>query len=92
MLTKVDLPASPLLQEAILRALRDLGGAASNEELALHVAQETSLTAQHLSIPHDAARGKRSEFEYRMAWARTKLKDSGLIENTGHKRWQLCKI
>lgn len=87
--TKVDLPASTLLQQSILRALRDLGGAASNEELALHVAKELGLTADHLSILHDAARGKRSEFEYRMAWARTRLKASGMVENAGPKRWRV---
>ena len=33
--------------------------------------------------------GKRTEFAYRMAWARTRLKKDGLIESLGPRLWGL---
>ena len=56
------------------------------------VARELALTPEQLALPHNPAKaGGRSEFAYRMAWARTRLKAKGAIENTGLGKWALVK-
>lgn len=84
------LPNISTLQQSILSALRDLGAAASNEQLKQIVVETLGITPERLAVLHDPSRGSRSELEYRMAWARTKLKALGLIENVDHKLWRLC--
>jgi restriction system protein len=89
MAQKKDLPAIAVLQKAVLEGLKHLGGEASNDQLAASVAQALGIGPELLALKHDDARGNRTEFEYRMAWARTKLKDEGLLEKAGAKRWAL---
>ena len=88
-MSKSQIPSSTALQSAILRALERRGGAASNEEQAHDVAMEAGLSEATRTIPHADRGGGRSEFEYRMAWARTKLKLSGRIESSGRKQWRI---
>lgn len=88
-MSKSQIPSSPALQNAILRALQRRGGAASNEELANDVAMDAGLSDDTRTIAHADQGGGRSEFEYRMAWARTKLKLSGRIESSGRKQWRI---
>lgn len=71
---------------ALLVALHGLGGSASIEELEQNVAQVLKLSDQDLAVAHDA---RRSEFSYRLAWARTHLKRFGLLENSARGIWAL---
>lgn len=71
---------------AILAALHELGGSASIEELEQRVSKVINLSDEDLAIPHDA---RRSEFSYRLAWARTHLKRFGLLENSARGIWAL---
>ncbi len=73
----------------ILAALKALGGSASIDELNAKVAADLRLGDEVLAVPHDPEHGGRSEFAYRMAWARTYLKTAGLVTNSERSVWSL---
>lgn len=75
----------------VLRSLLKRGGTALNSEIRDDVARVLELGPEVLDIPHDPARGRRSEFEYRLAWARTQLSKSGEIVRSGNRRWSLTE-
>lgn len=83
------LPSPSALREPILRALAGRGGSASNEEIRNDVAAALQLPTAALSIPHDPARGGRTEFDYRLAWSRTQLSKAKRISRVGPRRWKL---
>ena len=85
------MPTSTQLKPYILQALSTLGGAADNDEMANLVASSAGLAPEALKRLHDPARGKRTEFGYRLAWAKSKLKAEGLIERAGSRRWTLTE-
>jgi restriction system protein len=71
----------------IVRALRASGGSATIEEL-----EEAVATAAHLSEDERNqlhGDGPRTEFSYRLAWARTYLKKGGALENSERGVWRL---
>ncbi|MBK7578935.1 MAG: winged helix-turn-helix domain-containing protein [Myxococcales bacterium] len=82
------LPTQAELQEPVLAALRELGGSATNEQLELHVGNALRLTAAQREARH-ASVGVRTELAYRLAWARTRLKQAGAIVGDGPRRWRL---
>lgn len=74
--------------EPTLQALLDAGGTCTNRELLSRVSSLLELTPEQASLSH--GRGdRRSEIEYRLAWARTKLSAAGLIESAGRATWSL---
>jgi restriction system protein len=80
------IPQAPAMFNALLTALHGLGGSASIEELEQGVAKVLNLSDGDLAVAHDA---RRSEFSYRLAWARTHLKRFGLLENSARGIWAL---
>ena len=83
------LPTAAALRESMLAALREMGGQGSNSEIERRVAEALGVSAEDLAIPHDPRAGARTEFAYRMAWARTRARQAGLVENVGPKLWAL---
>ncbi|MEX1364068.1 MAG: winged helix-turn-helix domain-containing protein [Nannocystaceae bacterium] len=74
--------------EPTLRALLDAGGTCTNQEFLSRVSSLLELTHEQASLGH--GRGdRRTEIEYRLAWARTKLRAAGLIEPAGRATWSL---
>lgn len=73
---------------ALLTALHQLGGSASNTEIEQKVAENLKLTEEQINEMH---RGNRTKFSYRLAWTRTYLKNYGLIENSSRGIWSLTK-
>lgn len=71
---------------AVLQALKDLGGSSSIEELEIKVAELMNLNEKDLSAIH---KGNRTKFSYNLAWARTYLKGSDLIDNSARGVWSL---
>ena len=71
----------------LLEALKSLGGSASIEELNDKVAEVAGLTEEQLAVPHGENKG--TEVAYRLAWTRTYLKQSGLLENSSRGVWAL---
>lgn len=81
------LPPISQFQEPVLHALRELGGEGSNGEIASRVAEFMGLDSEQRAVPH--GKDGRSEMEYRVAWARTRLSKNGKIERSGRGTWRL---
>ena len=69
-----------------LKALDELGGSGSNDEIYNRVLLITQLPTDVVDIMHNFTM---TEVEYRLAWARTYLKNFGAIENSKHRVWSL---
>ena len=63
----------------------ELGGKAHFKDIEIAVAQHLNLEAELVKIVRS---GKRTEFAYRMSWARTACKGKGLIRNLGKGIWE----
>lgn len=72
-----------------LRALRARGGSATIQELSEDVARELALTDELVNVQHGDGPG--SEVDYRSAWARTHLKQIGVIQNTSRGVWTITE-
>lgn len=70
----------------LISALRNLGGSASIQEQEVEVASLLNLNESQLTEIH---RGNRTQFSYRLAWARNYLKRYGLLENSARGVWAL---
>lgn len=68
----------------LLQAIKRLGDSATITELDEEVAKSLALTDEELAEPHD---GRQTELAYRLAWARSYLKDYGLLENSARGVW-----
>ena len=70
-------PDRPSLMLATLQALRELGGVATVNEINDAVMRILRLPGDLRRVKHRS--GGRAEFGYRCAWARTHLKQRGLV-------------
>jgi len=83
------IPTTDNLIKPVVEALILLGGSGTIEEINEKVYELTKLSEEALQIKH--GNDGRSEAEYRLAWARTHLKNAGIIENSARKVWSLTK-
>lgn len=74
------------MYNALLKALHELGGSASNAEIEEKTAKILNLSEKELNEIH---RGNRTKFSYRLAWTRTYLKNFDIIENSTRGIWSL---
>jgi restriction system protein len=81
-----ELPRSQDLIKPMLRVLSAAEGPISNSVIEEGVITELSIPDSLSSIIHS---GKRTELQYRLAWARTKAKTSGLVESPSRKSWKI---
>lgn len=81
-------PSFDKLLNPTLAALRHLGGSASIAELLEQIIEDMQLSPDIVEQPHPG-RGNRTELEYRLAWARTYLKNYGVITNSSRGVWAL---
>jgi restriction system protein len=88
-LISATLPPASAFERIILDAVTERGRPLSVEEIDAEVARRLELAPEALRILHRADAGKRTEFAYRMAWARTRLKEKGQLIRTAHKMWAL---
>jgi restriction system protein len=72
----------------LLKALYNLGGSGSVEEIEEKVTTILNLTDKQVSEIH---RGNTSKLSYRLAWARNYLKRFGLLENSSRGIWALTE-
>ncbi len=84
----VRVPSFDKLLNPTLAALRHLGGSASIAELLEQIIEDMQLSPDIVEQPHPG-RGNRTELEYRLAWARTYLKNYGVITNSSRGVWAL---
>jgi len=82
------LPSPSELALAVVEVLEDLGGTAHFKEIERAVAKKLDLSTE---VTSQIRTGKRTEFAYRLSWARTKCKSEGLITNSGQGVWRLVK-
>ena len=80
------LPRYQELIEPMLVFLRSHNGPASNKTIDEAVAKELDIPQNLLLEIHT---GKRTEFQYRMAWARTKAKSDGKITSPKRETWKI---
>jgi restriction system protein len=85
-----NLPSFDELIVPTVKALIDLGGSGSVEEINTRVYEIAKLTDEVLLIPHGED-GTTIEVDYRLAWSRTYLKKFGLLENSSRGIWALSK-
>ena len=72
-----------------LKALEARGGSARIQELSEQMATDLELSDEALNVLHSD--GRLTAFNYRAAWARTYLKNAGLIENTSRGVWAITE-
>lgn len=75
------------LMNSVLVAIRSLGGSATIKEITNQVIADLNLPSHITEIPQ--GKGSQTKLEYNLAWARTNLKEFGLIVNSGRAVWSL---
>lgn len=88
--TNNDLPSFDELIVPTVKAIQELGGSGSIEEINSKVYAIAEISDESLQIPH-GEEGTVSEVDYRLAWSRTYLKKFGLLENSSRGIWALSK-
>ena len=83
----MQMPTFDKLMLPTLKALEQLGGSGSIEEIANSVIQALNLPDAIASQPHNPEKSSQTEMEYRLAWARTYLKKYGLLDNSERGIW-----
>lgn len=72
---------------AVVDCLKSRGGSATIEEMEDDVAERLNLSEKARAIPHGD--GRRSQFQYDLAWVRTYLKFGDAAENSERGVWHL---
>ncbi len=70
-----------------IEALKILGGSGTIQEIVDKVIEHERFSEDQLAVPHGDS--SKSEIEYRLAWARTNLKNLGALENSVRGVWSL---
>lgn len=84
----MSIPNYAALIENTFLALKELGGSGKNNEINDKVAELMKLSDAVLAEPHLNS-SSMSEVNYRLAWARTLLKNYGAIENSARSVWSI---
>lgn len=84
-----DLPSITDLMWPALVAVREAGGSVTLDEHDNAVAEDLSLSERQQTVQHGD--GPKTEFRYRMAWARTYLKNVGALENSARGVWAVTR-
>lgn len=81
------IPSKAELMDATIKAMKYLGGQASTSAIDAKVAEIMELPKEALEIEDDNSPG--TAYSYRMRWARTALKQKGLLSNPARGVWVL---
>lgn len=85
----LKVPTYDSLFNPILKALKQLGGSGTIEEINQKVIENEAIPDKITSIPHGEDNTSQTEVEYRLAWSRTYLKSYGILENSTRGIWAL---
>jgi len=88
-MSQSSIPTFDRLMNPLIKALKELGGSGTIEEIDGKVAELAGLSDGQLKVLHNPDKGSQTEVEYRLAWTRTYLKQYGILENSSrgvHKR------
>jgi restriction system protein len=75
----------------LVAALKQLGGSATIDEMNVRILENMKLPQAVLEELHQPGKSNGTEVEYRIAWARTYLKQYGILENSTRGVWSLTK-
>ena len=78
------LPKSQDLVNPLIQVLSHAGRPLTNAEIELAIIEKLQIPPLLASVIHS---GKRTELQYRLAWARTKAKSLGKIESPKRETW-----
>jgi restriction system protein len=81
-----NLPKYQDLISPMLKVMNLAGKPLTNSEIEVRIIQDLQLPPEQVSLIHS---GKRTELQYRLAWARTKAKSLGLITSPARETWEL---
>jgi restriction system protein len=84
------LPTASALMWPTLQVLRECPGPMSNEQIELALVSALQMPAGIRRQMHEDT--NRTEIGYRAAWARTRLRSLGYLENAGRAMWQLTAL
>lgn len=79
-------PISRQLIVPVYTAVLALGGSATNDEICEKVIEIMNLTSEQIDEPHLGSITQ-TELQYQLAWARTYMKNYGILEKSGHGVW-----
>lgn len=82
-------PQESELLRCIVEVLEAKGGSASIREIEEGVISRLNIPTRVCKLPHDPRMDGRTELQYRLAWARTNLKNYGVLRNPKRGLWQL---
>lgn len=89
-MAEVDVPTFDELMNPLIKALKDLGGSGTIEEIDNKVIEVADLSDEQTEVLHKPEKGSgQTEVEYRLAWTRTYLKKYGILENSSRGVWAL---
>ena len=80
---------SPISRQLIIpvyKAVLTLGGSATNDEICEKVIEMMNLTSEQIDEPHLGSITQ-TELQYQLAWARTYMKNYGILEKSGRGVW-----
>ena len=83
------LPTFDSLMNPLIQALRQLGGSGSIDEIHEKVVEVENISEDVIAKLHDPEKSNQTEVAYRLAWARTYLKQFGLLDNSNRGVWTL---
>jgi restriction system protein len=85
----ITVPTFDELMWPALRALKAMGGSATNEELLSKIIEIDKIPAEIQATQHSDHR--QSKLNYNLAWAKTYLKKVGAIDNSSRGVWSITK-
>jgi restriction system protein len=88
-MSRGNVPTYDEMLNPLIQVLKSLGGSSTIDEMEPKVAEQMGVSDKQLEIIHNPEKGGRTEFGYRLAWARTYLKKYGIIENSERGVWSL---
>lgn len=86
---KIKSPTQLELVEPTFSALVELGGSATISEIYERVVAMLKLPDSVIDEPHKGNASQQTELEYQLAWARTRLKNYGAINNSKRGVWMI---
>jgi restriction system protein len=82
-------PRKEEMYNPLLQALRDLGGSGTIDEIEERIILALKVPEDVASQLHDPEYSNETELGYRLAWARTYLKNYGILERSGRGVWAI---
>ncbi len=89
MVTELTIPQEYQLMWPTIIAMRKLGGSARNSEIEQKVIEIENYSNEVIAVMHTNMR--QTKLQYRLAWARTRLKNLGALESRETTLWVLTE-